>query len=68
MATVDQTPSGWYGFTLGPPMVRTSSPLAARAWSRDHFGVHPEPGSARQQAVPGVPLELGRGVETAACR
>ena len=31
IATASHTPSGWYGFTLGPPILRTSSPLVARA-------------------------------------
>ena len=31
MATASQTPSGWYGLTLGPPTLWTSKPLAARA-------------------------------------
>ena len=29
-----QSPGGWYGRTDGPPIRSTSSPLAARAWSR----------------------------------
>ena len=34
MATACQTPSGWYGLTLGPPIFWTSRPLAAKAVSR----------------------------------
>jgi len=34
MATAFQTPSGWYGLTLGPPTFWTSRPLAAKAVSR----------------------------------
>src|SRR5205085_7927454 len=31
---LNQTPSGWYGKTLGPPILRFSRPLIARALSR----------------------------------
>ena len=34
MATVSQTPLGWYGFTDGPPISVASKPLAASAYDQ----------------------------------
>ena len=32
---IDHTPSGWYGLTLGPPIVSTSRPLAASSTKKE---------------------------------
>ena len=63
------TPGGWYGFTGGPPILSTSSPLAASAWSRIMKLRQPVTRAAGEQAVRGVLLEqLGRHLRRLAVR
>ena len=58
MATASQTPSGWYGLTLGPPIFVDQQAAGGQGVVADHLGVHPEPRAAREQPVLRVLLEL----------
>ena len=60
MATASQTPSGWYGLTLGPPSLRDQQAAGGQGVVADHLGVHAEPRPAREQPVLRVLLELLR--------
>ena len=64
IATASQTPSGWYGFTLGPPIFGDQQAARRQGVVADHLGIHAEARAAREQAVLGILLELlrrGRG-------
>ena len=58
MATASQTPSGWYGLTLGPPILRDQQAAGGQGVVADHLGVHAEARAARQQPVLRVLLQL----------
>ena len=42
-------PSGWYGLTLGPPILSTMHSTGCQCVVANHFGVHPEPRASRQR-------------------
>ena len=63
-----QYPSGWYGFTLGPPIFGDEQAGDRQGVVADQLGVEPEPALPGELAVVAGRAASSSGVATEDCR